>query len=67
MKRAVSIAVTAIDSDYGFTLVTVLDSFSGEPLQRLVISSEDVFGPDGNSFQTIVHIERQEIKCGASV
>ena len=56
MQRAVSIAVTCIDKDYGFTHVSVMDNFSGKKLGYISISHEIVYGLDPGTDTDIIHI-----------
>ena len=41
MKRAVTIQVNAIDKDYGFTLITPRDNFTGDKLPYLTLWEEN--------------------------
>jgi hypothetical protein len=58
MDRAVSISVTAIDTEYGFTIVNILDQYTGNILATLSISAETWYGPDENPNQSRVTITR---------
>jgi hypothetical protein len=40
VKRAVSIQVQAIDKDYGFTIITPRDAFSGDKLPYITLYEE---------------------------
>jgi hypothetical protein len=58
MKRAVNIAVICIDTEYGFTMIQILDHFTGEKLKTFSISSNTTY--DIDDIQTIT-VEMKEV------
>jgi len=64
VDRHVAISVVAINSDYGFTLINVLDGFTGEKLAMLSISSETVYGLDPGTDITTVKVNQHELRAG---
>lgn len=56
MDRHVAISVVAINQDYGFTLVNVLDGYTGDKLAMLSVSSETIYGLTPGTDKTFVKI-----------
>jgi hypothetical protein len=57
MQRAVTVEVTCIDKDYGFTMLNIRDNFSGEKIGMISLSHEVIYGLDNITSDThIVHL-----------
>ena len=57
MQRAVTVEVTCIDKEYGFTMLNLRDNFSGEKIGMISLSHEIIYGLDGVTSDTnIVHL-----------